>query len=222
MYCAIIGDIVDSKKIKNRKEIQTKLENVLLDINRNYEVDIAANFVITLGDEFQGLLKLPGNLTRVIELIKMELYPIKLRFGAGIGEIYTEINPIIAIGADGPAYYNAREAIDIIKKESNMYEKPYQDVRYHLNSDKLTESNNLINALLSSCSLIESKWTIKQREVIKLAYIDSLSQKEISAKLELKNSSIQRRIDSAGYYTFISALNAVDSFVSKLWEEYNG
>ena len=119
MYCAIIGDIVDSKKIKNRAEIQTKLENVLLAINKKYEIDIAANFVITLGDEFQGLLKLPKNLTRIIEQIKMELYPIKLRFGAGIGEIYTEINPKIAIGADGPAYHNAREAIEIIQKNKH-------------------------------------------------------------------------------------------------------
>ena len=102
-----------------------------------------------------------------------------------------------------------------------MHEQPYQDIRYHLSSDKLTEANDLINATLSSCSLIESKWTIKQREVIKLAYIDSLSQKEISTKLKLENSSIQRRINSAGYYTFVNALNAVNSFLCEIWRKYN-
>lgn len=42
----------------------------------------------------------------------MSLYPVELRFGIGIGEITTEINTEMALGADGPGYYKAREAIE--------------------------------------------------------------------------------------------------------------
>ena len=56
IYVAIIGDIIDSKKIKNRNEVQQKLKHVLSKINQSYDDIIAANFIISLGDEFQGLL----------------------------------------------------------------------------------------------------------------------------------------------------------------------
>ena len=39
----------------------------------------------------------------------------KLRFGIGVGEISTVINPEMALGADGPGYYNARKAIEDLK-----------------------------------------------------------------------------------------------------------
>jgi len=68
MYFAIIGDIVESKKILNRNEAQEKLNHILKDINIEYERNIAAKFIITLGDEFQGLLSNPIHL-----LIKLSL-----------------------------------------------------------------------------------------------------------------------------------------------------
>ena len=58
-YIAIIGDIKNSRKIDNRKEVQTKLNGVLDEINQTYCEEIAAGFLITLGDEFQGLLLRP-------------------------------------------------------------------------------------------------------------------------------------------------------------------
>jgi hypothetical protein len=58
MYCAVIGDLIDSKKIKpeERKVLQEKLRLLLERVNNDYSSYIAANFLITLGDEFQGLL----------------------------------------------------------------------------------------------------------------------------------------------------------------------
>ncbi|HAR86372.1 MAG TPA: hypothetical protein DCR69_11635, partial [Clostridium sp.] len=44
MYFAIIGDIVESKKILNRNEAQEKLNHILKDINIEYERNIAAKF----------------------------------------------------------------------------------------------------------------------------------------------------------------------------------
>ncbi|MGB4438298.1 MAG: SatD family protein, partial [Sedimentibacter sp.] len=56
-YIAIIGDIVNSKKIDNRNDVQIKLKSLLKRIDEKYTDDIASDFMITLGDEFQGLLK---------------------------------------------------------------------------------------------------------------------------------------------------------------------
>ena len=60
---------------------------------------------ITLGDDFQGLLHSGEHVMDIIQYIKREAYPIKIRFGIGIGAITTNINAMISIGADGSGYY---------------------------------------------------------------------------------------------------------------------
>ena len=55
-YIAIIGDIKNSKELEDRKNIQVKLKTVLNEVNEKYKLVISAKFMITLGDEFQGLL----------------------------------------------------------------------------------------------------------------------------------------------------------------------
>src|SRR6478609_4072574 len=58
-YVAIIADIVDSRRITGarRRELQKRLELLLSEVNRDFAQAIAANFLITVGDEFQGLLR---------------------------------------------------------------------------------------------------------------------------------------------------------------------
>ncbi len=107
-YIAIIGDIIKSKNIQNRYDTQEKLRSVLASINMEYSEDIASNFMITLGDEFQGLLKNGTNVIDVILKIEKNMYPVQFRFGIGIGEITTKIDRMMPLGADGPAYSNAR------------------------------------------------------------------------------------------------------------------
>lgn len=54
MYCALIGDLISSTKIqsKERKRLQEKLKLLIDRVNSDYKDYIAANFLITLGDEF--------------------------------------------------------------------------------------------------------------------------------------------------------------------------
>jgi hypothetical protein len=110
-YIAIIGELKNSKNLENRNEVQIKLENVLKKINSSYSDQIASNFTITLGDEFQGLLSESSNVMYIMSEIEKVLYPVKFRFGVGIGTITTRINRELAIGADGPAYQRARTAM---------------------------------------------------------------------------------------------------------------
>lgn len=56
-YIAIIGDMIDSKDIPNRFEGQQQLKACLDKLNKKYQAVLASKFSITLGDEFQGLLK---------------------------------------------------------------------------------------------------------------------------------------------------------------------
>jgi hypothetical protein len=223
MYIGIIGDIIDSRKIKDRAEVQKKLRHILGIINNRYEHDITSNFTITVGDEFQGLMHESSNLISVIDYIKMEMHPVKIRFGTGFGEIATEIIKEYAIGADGPAYHLARQAIMNIKKNSKQYEKPYQDVLLSIDSKKYTSLCNLINASLSTCGFLENSWTDKQREAIRLLNNsdDNLTQMQISDTLEIEKSSVHRRLSHAGYFTYKYTKDIINENIQVMWEGLN-
>ena len=128
-YYAIIGDIKRSKKIENRCEIQEKLKKILDNVNSIYNNDISAKFLITLGDEFQGLLEITAPILEIIKYIQREIFPIKLRFGVGIGNVSTLINHEAAIGADGPAFYAAREMIEFLREQEKKLKEQAADIQ---------------------------------------------------------------------------------------------
>src|SRR5579863_269032 len=57
-YIAIIADMVGSRSMARpqRRVLQQQFARVIASLNRDYRKTIASKFVITLGDEFQGLL----------------------------------------------------------------------------------------------------------------------------------------------------------------------
>jgi len=108
LYCAIIGDIVKSKKLKEyRDEVQRKFKKVIAEINENskYRSCIESRFTVTLGDEFQGLLNDAAITYEIIQDIKEKMKPIDMVFGVGIGTMDTPFEKDIAIGSDGPVYH---------------------------------------------------------------------------------------------------------------------
>ena len=55
----MICDIKNSEQLENREEIQYQLIDTLKKANELFSSTIASPFIITLGDEWQGLLKFP-------------------------------------------------------------------------------------------------------------------------------------------------------------------
>ena len=127
--------------------MQQKLNNVLKYVNQVYCADIPANFIITLGDEFQGLLKCNAHLFDMIRYIQREMYPVRLRFGVGLGKINTNILFEAAMGADGPAYYAAREMIEQLRKQEKKLKKQAADIHiaiYDTENFEIAEINTIL------------------------------------------------------------------------------
>jgi len=220
MYCAIIGDIVESKQLKERGQVQRQLNQVLDQVNRQYKTAIAAKFTITLGDEFQGLMHTTQDILMMIDWIRFRMQPVEIRFGIGIGPMSTAIDEAAAIGADGPAFYAAREGLNRIKDLNTKYVQPYMTTMCFLNegSLKATESVEIFNAAMSTTGFIASKWTSKQRAIIIEVEEGQLSQREIGKKLGITQSSVQRRLDSSGYYTYRYGRDGASKYLNQLWE----
>lgn len=216
-YIAVIGDIKDSKLIENRGQIQEKLNRALKQINEIYQDDIASKFIITLGDEFQGLLKNKEHLIGIVKYIQQVMYPVKLRFGIGIGEIRTDIFYEAAIGADGPAYYEARKVITELREQEKKLKKQAADIQFSIYETKRFEIEE-INTILVLMKLIEDKWSEKQRFTIWDMEQNGGSQKECAERMNTTQSTVARRLAEGNYLIYERAKETVDRAVRRLGE----
>lgn len=214
-YIAVIGDIKESKSITERNYVQERLKNILNNVNECFKDDIAAKFLITLGDEFQGLLKNTGHLLDIVKLIQIQMYPVKLRFGIGIGEISTEINHEAAIGADGPAYYAARRMIEDIREQEKKIKKQAADIQISIyDGDKFEITE--INTLLLLMKVIEENWSEKQRYTIWDMSTNGGSQEECAKRMKTTQSTVARRLADGNYIVYEKTKRTVIKAINRL------
>lgn len=213
---AVIGDIVHSRQAKNRGFLQQKLVNLLDLINRNYSGIIASKFGITLGDEFQGLVKKTDGLMQLMDELIFGLYPDRLRIGIGIGGMLTPVNPQISLGADGPAYWAARDAINTIRKSND-----YGRVNIFVESERPTSSLGLVNEALAATAFIASNWRDTQVAVMRALleegiWSDKFEQKRIAEKMWISSVALSRRLASSGIKLYIRTRSEIERTMEEL------
>ena len=214
-YIAVIGDIKDSKRMKDRNQVQEKLQAKLYEINEKYATEIASKFMITLGDEFQGLLSCGANTLQIITEIEQSMYPVKLRFGVGIGEITTKINPDMAIGADGPGYYKARAAIEYLKENEKRKQTIMSDIRFEVDGEN-QGITTMINTMLSLLTVIKSSWSDRQREVIWDMLQTQDSQVNVAKRFKIQQPTVQKILASGKYYAYKEALDTIGKALEEI------
>lgn len=120
-YIALIGDMVRSREFagEERSQVQDDFNLFIEHLNHRYGASLRAQFTITLGDEFQGLLEDPSIVPDIIWEVHQGRALPGFRLGIGFGRIDTKI-PTTAINLDGPAFHRARAAIQRAKSEGMM------------------------------------------------------------------------------------------------------
>lgn len=211
-FIAIIGDIRNSRKLETRKLVQDKLGRVLEEINSKYQKDIISNFVITLGDEFQGLLSGGNHILQIIDEIRGKLYPVELRFGIGIGRITTDIDTKMALGADGPGYYKARNAIEILKENEKKNKAVISDIRIEAEDANIVPVV-LINTIFELIKAIEQDWTDRQREIIWDMQEHQDGQKQVAERFGIGQSSVSKVFLKGKYYVYAKSKKNVEEIL---------
>lgn len=181
------------------------MAEVLKNVNVKYKQDISSKFLITLGDEFQGLLCNGRNILNIIQEIQREMHPVEIRFGIGVGEITTDINYEMSIGADGPGYYLTREAINNLKMDEQKNKTQSANMKVAIEEDE-SGISRLINVVFSLLHIIEGKWSDRQREFIYEIEKNGGSQSECAKRLNVTQSSFQRGLINADYYAYKDAV----------------
>ena len=209
IFWAVIGDLKKSRELQDRNAVQKRIREILDDINKKYSEDIASKFLLTLGDEFQGLLRSGDHILAMITEIKMRLHPVRIRFGIGAGEITTDINPEMALGADGPGYYYAREAIDRLKEKEHKKKAVRADIYVKMKVQKEKEEI-LVNTVFELMSSVEDGWTDRQRQMMwdMLRHRDGLQ--KTADRLGITQSTVQKALTAGNYYTYENAMESVE------------
>ncbi len=112
----LIGDVVASRQSPDRARLQDQLSSVLAEVSELIEARLA----MTLGDEFQGRFdRLDTAIAASWHLHVRTLGIARLRIGLGWGEIFVDTGQAAPFGQDGPAWWRARDAIEVVESTSH-------------------------------------------------------------------------------------------------------
>ncbi len=146
---AVIVDIVASREteIGKRRELDKALRELLKRVHNRFEEDCLAHPALTQGDSLELLVSSWRPIVFVFQSLLMK--ELEFRVGLGTGEV--TIRKKNADECDGPAFWNAREALNEIKEMKYMTRTAGFKI-----DDKSSEeeSNMVIVSLLFLTSLL--------------------------------------------------------------------
>jgi len=195
-YLAVIGDIRASREHEGRAALQRTLVAGLESVNREFAEALAARFVVTLGDEFQGLLGEAGPAVEVLMALDNVLRGVPLRYALGWGTLSTPLREE-AVGIDGPCFHRAREAMVLAKKED-------RDIVV----SGFGRDDGTLNALFSLVGVIRSGWKPVQRETVE-AVRRAATSREVAAARGVAESTVSKALRAAHYRPVLAGEQAI-------------
>ena len=211
---AFIGDVSSSRDLgsEERGELQRQLEALLDRVNRELDEAILADFTITVGDEFQGLLVRPGALPELVWRLRDRLPDVRFWTGVGFGTLDTELEDR-AIGMDGPAFHRAREALEAAHDEG-LHGGVFSG---------FGEDDGVIGGLARLLDWQRQGFTDAQREAVRRVRAGE-TQTEAARKIGVSRQAVSKRLAAAGWTAYRDAEESLRSLLSRYdtAEEWTG
>ena len=217
-HFAVIGDLKGSRQITNRAQAQREIKQALEDINLAYPACIVSKWTLTLGDEFQALLTPEDGMMRMLDELMMRLQQYPFRLGIGYGDISTEIDPHLSIGADGEGFWRARAAIDYVHGNGTGGMTSHFIGFGNLKDD-------VVNALLASSDTIRDKWTTLQKETFHLMlkqgiYAPQFEQHVFAETIGISQSSLTKRLNASNIKQYIQLRKLIETCFREWRDEH--
>lgn len=214
LYIVIIADIIDSRNIDDRQSTQKRLETVLGQINHSYQYAIASRFIITLGDEFQGVLHDGPAVMRILDRIQRDMYPTEFRFGIGIGSLSVALRLGTSLGSDGSAFHLARASVEEVKALESKKSEAKTNLLIGIEGNE--QMATLLNTIFKLTWALQNSWTLRQREIIGALQQHNETQAETAKRLGIVQSSVQKSIASSQYYTYKEASSVIGNALKEI------
>jgi hypothetical protein len=203
VYLAVIGDVRGSRQSLDRASVQERLEKGLEQVNREGESALAAAFAITLGDEFQGLLRRAETAIEILVSLEIALPGIPIRYGLGWGGLTTHLRER-AIGMDGPCFHAARLALSRGKKAN----------RWVTVCGFGEEEDGILNGLFGLLGGVRSRWKRKQAETVSLRR-RARYQKDVARQRGVVDSVVSDTLRAALYGPVTDAEEAMTHLLAR-------
>lgn len=188
----LIGDVVGSRQAPDRAALQRRLVQALAEVSDR----TGGRLSMTVGDEFQG--RYPDLESAVLASLRLHLSLIgsaRLRIGIGRGLLSFEADTGSPLGQDGPVWWRARDAIDLVAAGGDQARTRVETA---------TEWDGVINAyLLVRDTLVAGYDTVDG--VIGLGLLDGVTQKALAQRLGINQSSVSRRVHGHGLNALVAS-----------------
>lgn len=185
-YVAVIGDIRGSRELDDRQNAQEEFKNHVESLNAHVSDDaIASRFTVTTGDEFQGLLTGSTAAIEAAIVTSDRLNPVQLRFGIGLGELETELNPDRAIGMDGPCFHLAREAIDSARADDAWLRV----------GGWPNDLDARVNTMFDLVQCVREDWTERQAQFA-IALEEEGTQTRVAERFDVTKSTVSQSLNA--------------------------
>ncbi len=208
LYLVIIGDIIRSRLRQERAALQKRFQTALGYSALKFADRVISPPTLTIGDEFQVVLPPDGPVFELLAQFEFSMNYIPFRYGFGLGGISTQINRKAAIGMDGPAFYNAREALETARKSGFIYHFKGAGAPY----------TQTINLLLHWMSLKRASWKLLKKQSYYLYHHRGMKQKDIAHRLEVSQPAISRIIRDPAFGLTVDSSRHIEL----LWREAQG
>lgn len=212
---ALIADMVKSREIPRmqRPRVQKSFKELVVYLNKKYSTSILSRFVITLGDEFQGLLCSGTPIPDLLWDIDERFSERHLRIGVGFGVLDTLVQKE-AINVDGPALHYARAAIQIAAEK-----RSFGGVFLGFG-----ELDPVMNGIARILWFHRSTLTRQQLRIVEVLR-RGRTQSDAAQELDITRQAISKQVGSIGWSAYTEAESAwrilLERYINTMIEKKN-
>lgn len=207
LYTVVIGDLVDSRAVPDRRRAAGTLRKALSEGTRAFAGELEAPPALTKGiDEFAAVLRSPAPVFRLCRRINFSIHPLRFRFAVIRGAIDIGIETGDAARMDGPAFHAASDGIDSIRGRKESY-------FFQLGRDP--QAATWLNVLANTVQVIMNGWTANQVAVVALA--DEIGvQKEIAKRRKVTPQAVSDALKAANWSEVARAFALIDDYLAEV------
>ena len=201
---AVLGDVVASRRHPDRERRLTAVGNAL-DL-ANGRVGATQPLTPTIGDEFQGLY---GDLVSALDatlVVRLALLgEVDVRFGIGSGELLEYDAARAPFEQDGPAWWAAREAVDMVRDLEQRRERPRGlRTRWIDEADGASAQVGAVNAFLQCRDELVAAMDSRDADALLGLLVDE-PLTSIAKRLGVSVSAVSQRAIRGGLYAIRQA-----------------
>jgi DNA-binding transcriptional LysR family regulator len=208
LTATLIGDVVASRRARDRTGLHERLTGLLDAVNADFEP--VTPLRITVGDEFQGTFATVGQALRASLRLRIGLLPDHdMRHGIGWGDVdVLQDEPRVE---DGPGWWAARDAIHEVQVAQEHPATRFRSTAFRAADGARGPDEDLVAATLFLRDAAVGDLSVRSVSVLR-GLLSGRTQREIAEGLGISPSAVSQRVRSDG----LAAMAAADERLGRV------